>query len=120
MASAFTIRLEGADELIRQIGLLELRVRSDVAALITRYAKLIAVDAKRRAPRDTGRGIKSIKAELERVLTDLAAEVHVHAFWMRFIEKGTSRLTARPFLIPAFEAHAPAFLRELRQILNRP
>ena len=120
MADALTIDVE-VDELIRTIGLLEFRVKSRTASLITKYVVLIAADAQARAPVGaTGKLRKGIKTYLKQVLTDLAGEVRVTTFYGLFIEMGTRKLAARPFLIPAFEAHANPFLRELKNILANP
>lgn len=114
-----TVTVDGADELVRELGRLEIRLRREVSDLITRYTKRIAEDARRRAPKGaTGELEKSIKAVLDKVARELYGDVEVGAFYGIFLEVGTTQAPPHPFLQPAFEAHAPAFLRDLKAILD--
>lgn len=60
----------------------------------------IAEVAAQLAPKDTGRGARSIRAELVKGRGDPEVRVSwdVSAFWMGFQELGTEERSARPFL----------------------
>jgi HK97 gp10 family phage protein len=68
----------------------------------------VARDAAGRAPHRTGAGAASIRAEAVLDGPEWTAQVtwdQLH-FYMYFHERGTSRLSARPFLVPALEGLA--------------
>lgn len=115
----FTIQLEGDRTFRASVRAWEFDKRTRIAALVTKYADLIAEDAERAAPERTGALARSVKPDVRKALTDLYADVVVGKFYGRFLELGTSKIAARPFLLPAFEGRVPSFVRELRAILNR-
>jgi len=77
-----------------------------VMANLMEIGDQIAADARSNAPRKSGAGADSIHAEPQ---PGLDPEVHVswerQKFYMFFMEKGTSHLPARPFLIPAADRY---------------
>jgi HK97 gp10 family phage protein len=82
-----------------------------VAAAVRGLGEAIAADARARAPRaaHSGGGAQSIRAE-SIVGQDGYPETHVswdtEHFYMSFVEFGTSRMHARPFLRPAAEKYS--------------
>lgn len=115
----FTMTLEGEQSLTASVRAWEVQRRAAIGALIARTALAVERDAKKRAPVDTGFLRSKIRPDVTRVLTDLAAEVIAGADYSYYVETGTSRTRAQPFLVPAFEAAVPQFLRELRALLDR-
>lgn len=89
-----------------------------VAAVLERYAELIAREAKALAPVDTGYLREHIDTDLSRLLPDLVALVVSGADYSRFLEFGTSRMAAQPFMRPAYERHAKALFNDLRAALS--
>jgi HK97 gp10 family phage protein len=81
----------------------ELRYNPDVTAALDKVGKAIANDARVLAPKQTGKGARSIHHEIG--FDERGAYVRVswskEAFYMQFAEFGTSRQTATPFLRPA-------------------
>lgn len=116
----FTVTLEGEAPFAASLRAWEVRKRAAIGRLVATTALAVERDAKRRAPVDTGFLRSKIRPDVSRVLTDLAAEVISGADYSSYLEFGTSRMAARPFLFPAFEAAVPGFVRELRAILNGP
>jgi HK97 gp10 family phage protein len=87
--------------------------------------QIVAERAAQLAPRDTGRGAKSIRA---RVRSRRPHEVHMRIgftkryFYLRFFEYGTSKLSPRPFLRPAIDQTRGQVLdlmaRRFREVLG--
>ena len=116
----FTASVDGVSQLAGSLKVWERRKHAAVAGLVTKYAGLIAAAAQADAPRASGRLAESIKPDLERVLRDLIGEVKAGVFYARFVELGTDKLAANPFLFPAFERYARAYYTELQALLNAP
>lgn len=76
------------------------RTRQQLGALVWTAALQIKQQAKIKAPVDTGFLRNSIQTEQ---LGDLMAMVTVGAEYGVYVEFGTSRAPAQPFLLPAFE-----------------
>lgn len=77
---------------------------ADVAAdALKSAADAVAEAAKRRAPRRTGRGADSIRAERTGP-TDFKVSWDQKHFYMQFAELGTEKERARPFLRPALDS----------------
>jgi len=90
--------------------------RARVARVIARTCLEIERTAKRQCPVDTGRLRASIRSALEDVADHLRGAVLTDVDYAVYVELGTRRLAAQPFLLPAFEAALPRFLQALRDI----
>jgi HK97 gp10 family phage protein len=81
----------------------DLAYNPDVTAALNKIAKALADDARALAPKQTGKGARSIDHEIG--FDEKGAYVRVswskEAFYMQFAEFGTSRQAATPFLRPA-------------------
>lgn len=87
-------------------------IRREVGAI----AGKITTDAKQLCPVKTGNLRSSIKATIN--LNGLSATVGTDVHYASFVELGTSRQRAQPFLMPAFEANRQGFLASLKRILS--
>ena len=90
--------------------------RAKVAQVIAATCLEIERTAKGLAPVDTGRLRSSIRSSLEDVATRLRGEVLTDVDYAAYVELGTRRLAASPYLLPAFEAALPRFIEALRDI----
>lgn len=86
---------------------------TDGAALVQQTADNIATGAQDRAPVDTGELRDSIHVEG----SGQKAAVVVDADHGVYVEYGTSRMGAQPFLWPSLEAERPVYLAAWRSIL---
>ena len=75
-------------------------------AAVTKAAMDIEAHAKGVAPVDTGNLRASIQA---RPVGSLHAEVHAQASYSVFVEYGTYKMGAQPFMTPAANTVAPGF-----------
>lgn len=116
--ATFTFKLDGETEFAGALYAWERRKSAAIGALVTRTAEAIAEDAARSAPKRTGRLRESIAADVERALTELVGDVVAGVFYARMVELGTAKLSARPFLFPAWERAARGFYDDLQRILS--
>lgn len=106
--------------------------RKAVVDSLAAGARIVAKDAKRRIPRDTGLTQKQIVVRRRRNVARVAGKgfrtvglstvivgvVGDRGHIAQFIEKGTSRMPARPFLRPALDSQAPAALNTFKERLR--
>jgi HK97 gp10 family phage protein len=76
----------------------------------------VEAGAKRLAPVDTGLLRNSIQSLLE---GDLTGVVFTNVEYSVYLEYGTRRMSARPFMTPALEAERQPFIRALQSIGSR-
>lgn len=112
MGQWFEIKLEGAKELEKQFKSLEPKIAKKlVRQSLRKAAKPILAAARTKCPVDTGELKKSIKIRAMKrrknsfgVLIGTALKWFVgDAFYGAFVEFGTSKMSARPFMRPAFD-----------------
>lgn len=116
--ATFTSSLDGVPQFVGALRAWERRKHAEVGALVVRTTGALLEDAVRAAPERTGRLRESLEADVARALTDLVGDVVAGVFYARFVELGTAKLAAHPFLFPAWERHARAFYDDLRRILT--
>lgn len=81
---------------------------------ITRAAYAIEAGAKRRTPVKTGRLRSSIRTDVKK----LAADIGTNTEYAPFVEFGTVKQRAQPFLFPAYEQERKKFIKNLKQLLK--
>lgn len=91
----------------------EAKMRAPVRALIPDY-KISAAKASQAPGSNVRNRIKTILRD-----AGLTATIGTGYFVARFVEFGTRKMSARPFLGPAFEIMRPKYLQRLRDALNR-
>lgn len=123
MADTFTVKVEGLADLEKRLQTLSLDMQNKIARAATAAgATVIKKAAILKAPRDTGNLAKNIIAK--RLPTGEAEYTSEHivtvrkgkrtakqkatgvrdAFYGQFVEYGTVKMAARPFLRPAFDS----------------
>jgi HK97 gp10 family phage protein len=97
-------------------------IRERVASLVAKTAEDIVADAKRNAPVRTGFLRNSIESDVDRKgnasFSRITATIRVKASYGIFVEIGTRKMAAQPFLIPAVESSRQAFLDAMKNILK--
>ncbi len=139
--TAVTMKIEGANELIRSLKRLPINLRKKhLRRAVRQGAALVRNEVRRNAPTDTGRLRRNIKSRSKRgTRSTLRAVVTVNvarrkqgreltgkfmstgnrsanvapndAYYWRFLERGTSKMNARPFIRPAADA-------KFREVVN--
>lgn len=83
--------------------------------VVRKTAKDIEGTAKGLAPVDTGNLKNSIGSQ---EVGPLEAEVRATANYAVYLEMGTSRMPAQPYMGPAADKHSPAFSEAMAQIIG--
>ena len=97
------IKIVGLEELQKK-ALPDNLLYAAVRKLLTDAGKMVADEARKRAPRRTGRLKGSIDSTVDTAALPQFAKVGTPVFYARFQEYGTSRTSAQPFLKPAYES----------------
>jgi HK97 gp10 family phage protein len=87
-------------------------------AAVQRTAEAVQRDAKLDVPVRTGYLRSSISVDVEHTRGGAAAEIGPTAEYGGFVEYGTSRMAPRPYLGPAFAAHAGDLADALQAIAD--
>ncbi len=94
---------------------LQAQLRRQASAAIRKAAYDIEAHAKAVVPVDTGNLKNSIQTTME---NDLTAIVGTHVEYAPYVEYGTHRMAARPYLGPAAEAVRPGFEAAMKGLLD--
>lgn len=92
-----------------------------LAAAVTEAAGgLVRFDAMRDVPKDTHATEKSMAADpfMQRASDDFIANMGPNTFYAPFLEFGTVKMSPRPFLIPAWDAHRIDFINGLLDMVR--
>ena len=112
------MRTTGLDAYRTAMTLASTRVGAKAARATRKAAAGITRDAKALAPVDTGNLRSSIgmKVTGDGRAGAMRAEIGPTAHYGIFVELGTSRMAAQPYLRPATDRHVPAWVAALEQI----
>jgi len=120
MKITFDISQKFQNEMLSQVRFYQKRKKEQIRNLIEDTVHSIATDAQGRVPKRSG----DLVGEIKVLLDDLASEMRAYAvaekFYARFVEIGTAKAAAHPFMHPAAEAHIPGYLAKLAKILRSP
>ncbi|MFJ2621368.1 HK97-gp10 family putative phage morphogenesis protein [Glutamicibacter sp. NPDC087344] len=99
------------------------KVPSQTQSVVNKTAKDIEATAKAIVPVDTGNLRSSINTQpsrgASRSSVTIGADVVAGTKYAKYLEFGTSRMTARPFMGPASAKHEPAFLAAMQQLVSK-
>lgn len=128
---AETVKIEGLKELDRALKELPLKIQGNILRGAVRAgAQVIRKDAMARAPVDKGKLKRNIRIQRSRKSTNTSEKATVgvrargkkddpsNAYYWKFVELGTSKMAAHPFLRPAFEAMKMKAVEAIRTYLG--
>lgn len=93
-----------------------IRVAARAGTVMTKALTDMEAGAKNRAPVDTGTLRNSINSEVQRRGNTIRGEVGPTVNYGGFVENGTSRTRAQPYLRPATDAVLPGYEAALGQL----
>lgn len=113
------IKVTGTDKLQAQLDQLSDKARKRLQEAVAEAADTVRDDARRRAPRDTGRLQNSIR--VDPAADGLSAKVGPQdndAFYAIWVEWGRKNAPAQPFMTPASELERARFAKRVRMAFN--
>jgi HK97 gp10 family phage protein len=93
------------------------KARNVASQIVRKTALDIEAEAKRLAPVDTGRLRNSIQTQMENGA--LIARIVVGAEYGSYVEFGTPKMKAQPYLTPAVEKNREPFKAAMNQLVRR-
>jgi len=128
MASV-TVRVNGVETVQRNLGSYTESVNAGLKKAVASALVNIKGDAKERCPVNKrprrgyvgGRLRNSIHEEVDR--SGLAGKVvagNAEVYYAVFVERGTRKMRAQPYMGPAFEAEMPAFVKRVEKATEGP
>src|SRR5687768_3469076 len=115
--SSDTMTLTGMDGLLRALKEIPDVAREELKHVVTLTAFSIAQRMRATVPRSSGLLANSISTSTRGLSGRV--EIGVGAHYWHFLEYGTVRMEARPFIRPAGELEAPAFEQRLRGVAKK-
>lgn len=117
MATNASVRIEGLEELAKTLDILPREAHNVARNAVQAIAGEVRNAVRKKAPKNTGILRKAITAvrNKPRKFGDVSSDVRVtsganakyDAFYWRFLEYGTQKLGARPFITPVVEEFRP-------------
>jgi len=105
--------------LINQLGSLEGRIKNSIKEAV----KINALEAEQKAkllcPVDTGHLRRSISTEINETTDKILVDVLTNVEYGSYVEYGTSRQPAQPFMKPAYESQKVQFERDISETVRR-
>ena len=113
---SLSLKVKGVDRLVRQLAIKSKQARIATDRQLELSSKRIERMAKVKAPVDTGalkNSIFSAKAG------NLTYKVTAPQHYAIYVEKGTRKMRAQPYLKPALDAERPKLISNLRKLYER-
>ena len=110
-----TLEVKGVKETLAKIDLANAKVRKAVQEQIGKSALNIQFGAKKRCPVRTGALRNSITVDFYGVMS---AQIGPHMPYAPYVEYGTRKMRAQPYLFPAFEEERPSFEEGLAKVIK--
>lgn len=108
-AGSISFSIEGFDELVKALAKFPDDAAEVMASSVMQGALIVQDDAKVRCPVDTGTLKRSIHSEFEEQTPNSAsAVVGTDVEYGKYVEFGTSRMSAQPYLRPAVDENREA------------
>lgn len=116
------MNVEGVPELQRKFAALSGKMqRAVLRDSLRSAARVVEKDARNRVPVDTGRLKKAItqNVSVKGVVGEALVGYKKEVFYGRFVEMGTSKMAAQPFLRPALDENNEEIRTTFLNALNR-
>lgn len=118
-----SVRVEGMEEILRDLRKAQADVQQEAREVLKEQAKIIRDDARSRCPEDTGTLKRSVRSSVSREKLDASVSAGgkvrgKDAYYAQFVEFGTKHSPAQPFLYPAGRAHEKETEEKLVKVLT--
>lgn len=118
---ASRIRLDGLERALRAVGRIPEAMRLARTETLNTWAEDVQEKARARAPRASGalRGDINTKVAEQWGRAEVGVWDEPAVGYALYVEKGTSKMAAQPYLVPAFNEARPLVTRAYRAALRR-
>ena len=114
------IKIEGQKELQERLKKIESTAKTAIEQALLNSALIVERDAKINAPVDTGRLRSSIMhRDKDFGTNEPMIEVGTNVEYAPYVEFGTSKAAAQPFLFPALNSNKQKILKEIAKALKK-
>lgn len=113
--TSITIDIKGVKETLGRIDLTNAKLRKAVKEQVGKSALNIQLGAKQRCPVRTGALRNSITVDFYGIMS---AQIGPHMPYAPYVEFGTRKMAAQPFLFPAFEEEKPKFEEGIKKAIE--
>lgn len=117
-----TLQVKGLGALARKLDAVGKGVRNATTDGMIRVLERMKEDAEALVPVRTGKLWKSIDYSVEQVPSNIGpieGELFANTEYAQYVEYGTSRMAAQPFIRPAYEAHKHELMEEVAKSIGR-
>lgn len=111
--------IQGLDRWNAWVGNITQEVEEEIKSVVEEHAFKIEAEAKRLVPVDTGYLRRSIATQFPTSGKGLTAYIGTNVEYALFIEFGTSKQYAKPYLTPAYNKWKVKFKDKIIEITNR-
>lgn len=111
-------QIRGLEDVISMIERMEQQIETKVEQAVKETTLKAEADAKMLAPVDTGRLRQSIVSEFINSGSKFQGKVSTSLEYAIYVEFGTSRQGAQPFMTPAFNANKSELIEKLKRIIE--
>lgn len=112
------VEFKGLDQFITKVGLMPKELEQKTSQIVTQRTMEMEANAKNLAPVDTGHLRRSITSDIKSNSKGTTGETSVNVEYGLFVEYGTVRQGAQPFLFPAFKKAAEGFKSDIKNALG--
>jgi HK97 gp10 family phage protein len=120
------MKIEGFDELFKNLKELELDFDNELKKAIRRAGKKIKdttqLNFRRNFRQRSGKGEASIKLVVKEKNDEIYSSVVAgggNEYYMPFLELGTSKIVAKPYMRPAIDEHQTSIVEDVKQELQK-
>lgn len=117
-----TLQVKGLGSLARKLDAVGKGVRNASTEAVINVLERMKEDAEALVPFRTGKLWKSIDYSVEQVPSNIGpivGELFANTDYAQYVEFGTSRMAAQPFIRPAYEAHKHELMEEIANSVRR-
>ena len=106
---------KGVEETVANMKKLSPELKRKISQQVAKSALNIQKGAKERCPVDTGALRNSITVDF---YGEMSAEIAPHMPYAPYVEFGTKKMSAQPYLFPAYEEERPKFEQGLKKAIE--
>lgn len=118
MADGITVKLEGIEDLIRKVRSYQVITKEAIRIALMRNALKVELAAKEMCAVDTGWLRGSITTD-KRYIQKFLVMVGTNVDYGPYVEFGTKKMDARPYLFPAFFMFEGEIIKDIKKILDK-